>query len=241
MTTEDTAATSGLTGDRPTVVVNVAMTADGKIDTVARQGAAISSPLDFERVDRLRADSDAVMVGGRTLLREDPRLTVKSADLRAERRARGLEENPVKVGIVSNATLRVDSRFLTAGPARVIIFTTQRTSRQQIVRLREQGAQVFVMGDRRVDLAAAMQRLAEIGVKRVLVEGGGTLNAVLLSQDLVDEVYLYVAPLIFGGADAPTLADGVGLQREAAIRLQLRSVEDLGDGGIVVHYSIPRV
>ncbi|MFQ5594301.1 MAG: 2,5-diamino-6-(ribosylamino)-4(3H)-pyrimidinone 5'-phosphate reductase [Anaerolineae bacterium] len=230
-----------LTNNRPSVILNVAMTVDGKIDTVARQGAAISSPRDFERVDRLRADSDAVMVGGRTLLGEDPRLTVKSAALRSERRARGLEENPIKVGIVSKAEIHPDSRFLTAGPARVIIFTTRRSSRREIARLREQGAQVFVMGDRRVDLAAAMQRLAELGVKRVLVEGGGTLNAALLTQDLVDEVYLYVAPLIFGGADAPTLADGVGLEREAAIRLQLRSVENVGDGGIVVYYSIPRV
>jgi riboflavin biosynthesis pyrimidine reductase len=76
-----------------------------------------------------------VLVGGRTLLGDDPRLTVKSADLRAARRARGLEENPIKVGIVSNADLRDDSRFLTAGPAQVMLFTTQRTSPAQIIRL----------------------------------------------------------------------------------------------------------
>ncbi|HET9588678.1 MAG TPA: dihydrofolate reductase family protein, partial [Anaerolineales bacterium] len=71
--------------DRPFVFINVAMTADGKIDTFERQGAAISSQRDRERVDRLRAESDAVMVGGRTLLGEDPKLTVKSEALRAER------------------------------------------------------------------------------------------------------------------------------------------------------------
>jgi riboflavin biosynthesis pyrimidine reductase len=56
----------------------------------------------------------------------------------------------------------------------------------------------------------------------------------------VDEVYLYIAPLFFGGADAPTLADGVGLQRQEAIHLQLSTVETLGDGGIVVHYVLPK-
>ncbi len=178
--------------NRPFVILNVAMTADGKIDTVARQGSAISSPRDLERVDRLRAASDAVMVGGRTLLGEDPRLTVKSAVLRAERRARGLEENPMKVGIVSNAKLRLDSRFLTAGPARVMFFTTQRTSPAQIAGLRERGAQVFVMGDRQVDLVAVLQCLREHGVKRLLVEGGGTLNAALLRLKLVDELFLYI-------------------------------------------------
>jgi 2,5-diamino-6-(ribosylamino)-4(3H)-pyrimidinone 5'-phosphate reductase len=229
-----------MTNDRPFVTLNVAMTADGKTDTVARRGATISSPHDLARVDRLRAESDAVLVGGRTLLGDDPRLTVKSADLRAERRARGLEENPIKVGIVSNADLRDDSRFLTAGPAQVMLFTTQRTSPAQIIRLRERGAQVFVMGERRVDLVRAFHRLRGHGVKRLLVEGGGTLNAELLRLRLVDEVYLYIAPLIFGGADAPTLADGVGLQRKEAIHLQLSTAETLRDGGIVVHYVLPK-
>ncbi|MEN8098487.1 MAG: dihydrofolate reductase family protein, partial [Chloroflexota bacterium] len=79
---------------RPYITINVAMTADGKIDTTERRGAQISSSDDWERVDRLRADHDAVMVGGQTMLEEDPRLTVKSSKLRAERIARGLDENP---------------------------------------------------------------------------------------------------------------------------------------------------
>jgi len=87
--------------NRPYIILNVAMTADGKTDTIARRGASISSPHDVERVDRLRAANDAVMVGGHTLLGDDPRLTVKSATERAERQARGLSENPIKVGVVS--------------------------------------------------------------------------------------------------------------------------------------------
>jgi len=230
-----------MTLDRPFVTLNVAVTTDGKTDTVARRGAAISSPQDMARVDRLRAESDAIMVGGRTLLGDDPRLTVKSAALRAERRARGLTENPLKVGIASNAELRLDSRFLTAGPAPVILFTTQQTDLTQIIRLRQTGADVFVLGETRVDLVAALRFLQESGVGRLLVEGGGTMNAELLRLGLVDEVYLYIAPLIFGGATAPTLADGPGLPRDAAIRLNLRSVERLDDGGILVCYLIPRI
>ena len=68
--------------ERPFVFINVASTADGKIDTVARRGAAISSARDKERVDRLRADADAVMIGGHTLHGDDPKLTVKSEALR---------------------------------------------------------------------------------------------------------------------------------------------------------------
>src|SRR4030067_3360810 len=99
----------------PYVHINVAMTADGKIDTFERKGAAISSQRDKERVDGLRAGSDAVLVGGHTLLDEDPKLTVKSEALRAERVRRGLPPNPAKVGIVTIVKFEPDSDFLNAG------------------------------------------------------------------------------------------------------------------------------
>jgi 2,5-diamino-6-(ribosylamino)-4(3H)-pyrimidinone 5'-phosphate reductase len=224
--------------DRPYLMLNVAITVDGKTDTVARQGAAISSPLDLERVDRLRAESDAILVGGRTLIGDDPRLTVKSAALRADRRARGLTENPIKVGIITNATLNLDSRFLTVGPARVMIFTTQQTSPPQIERLRERGAQVFVMGESRVDLSAALAHLKQSGIDRLLVEGGGTLNLELLKSGFVDEISVYVAPLIFGGATAPTFADGDGLTSDRTIHLNLISEEKDNSGGVLLRYRV---
>jgi 2,5-diamino-6-(ribosylamino)-4(3H)-pyrimidinone 5'-phosphate reductase len=224
--------------DRPYVILNVAMTADGKLDTVERQGAKISSAQDSERVDRLRAESDAILVGGRTLLGDDPRLTVKSESLRAERLRRGVPENPLKVGVVSKAELRPDSRFLTEGPARVIIFTTTQTSAAQLEFLRRIGVEAFLMGERRVDLTGVLAELKRQDVRRLMVEGGGTLIAEILSLGHVDEIYIYIAPIIFGGANTPTLADGVGLTRLQAIRLSLRSVERLPEDGILIHYLV---
>ena len=224
--------------ERPYVILNVAMSADGKTDTFARRGAAISSPLDRLRVDRLRASCDAIMVGGRTITGDDPQLTVKSADLRAERLGRGLGENPVKVGVITRADLSAASRFLTAGPAQVIIFTTTQTAPAEIQRLFELGVQVIVMGERRVDLKGALQCLKDRGICRLLIEGGGTLNEELLKQNLVDEISVYIAPLIFGGADAPTFAAGAGLTRQSAIPLEQTRLEELADGGIVVYYAV---
>ena len=106
--------------DRPHVMISVAMTADGKIDTAERRGTRISSAADLARVDRLRAGVDGVLVGSRTLLNEDPRLTVKSPVLRAQREARGLSPNPAKIAIISVAALSPDSEFLSAGSANVI-------------------------------------------------------------------------------------------------------------------------
>ncbi|WKZ51022.1 MAG: dihydrofolate reductase family protein [Anaerolineales bacterium] len=223
--------------NRPFVFINAAVTADGKIDTCERRGATISSARDKARVDRLRAGADAVMVGGKTLLEEDPRLTVKSEALRAERAARGLSPNPMKVGIVSNADELPDGDFINFGAARVVIFAAERTSKARVESLRSRGVEVYVHDAPRVDLVEALRVLRGLGVERLMVEGGGTLNFELLRLGLVDELTIYVAPMIFGGESAPTLADGVGLARGEAIPLKLVESEIHADGGVVLKYA----
>jgi 2,5-diamino-6-(ribosylamino)-4(3H)-pyrimidinone 5'-phosphate reductase len=226
--------------NRPFVFINVAMTADGKIDTFARKGSTISSQSDKQRVDQLRAEADAIMVGGRTLLDEDPKLTVKSEALRAERVARGLAPNPIKVGVVTKANLNPHAKFLREGPARIVIFTTHQTSNEQLASLRSEGAEVFVHADERVDLEKMLATLKELGIQRLMVEGGATLNFELLRLGLVDEIMAYMAPLIFGGESAPTMVAGSGLERSAAIPLKLIHMEKWEDDGIIIKYQIER-
>jgi len=223
--------------DRPYTFINVAVTADGKIDTFERQGAAISSPRDKERTDQLRAASDGVLVGGHTLLVEDPKLTVKSEALRAERVARGAPPNPIKVGVATVANLEPHSKFLTSGPARVVIFTTPQTSRDNLEALRQRGAELFVHDGPKVDLHKMMRTLKELGVDKLMVEGGGTMNFELIRSGLVDEITVFLAPMIFGGASSPTLADGPGLTREAALPLRLIDAEKSEDGGVFIRYK----
>ncbi|HQX01689.1 MAG TPA: dihydrofolate reductase family protein, partial [Anaerolineales bacterium] len=162
--------------NRPYVFINTATSADGKIDTFERKGSAISSKRDKERVDQLRADADAVLVGGKTLLGELPKLTVKSEALREARVKRGVTPNPIKVGVVTSADIPLDSDFIKAGPARAVIFTTSRTSISQLETLRANGVEVFVDDAPRVNLGKMMETLGELGVKRLMVEGGGTIN-----------------------------------------------------------------
>jgi 2,5-diamino-6-(ribosylamino)-4(3H)-pyrimidinone 5'-phosphate reductase len=226
--------------NRPFVFINVAMTTDGKIDTIERRGAAISSQRDKERVDQLRADTDAILVGGRTLLDEDPKLTVKSEVFREERVARGLSPNPIKVGIVTKANIKADSNFLNAGPANIVIFTTHRTSKEHLAQLKARHVDVYVDNADKVDLQGALAVLKELGVERLMVEGGSTLNFELLRLGLVDEVTAYVAPMIFGGESAPTLAAGSGLKRSEAIPLKLVETETWGDGGVLLKYQVVR-
>jgi 2,5-diamino-6-(ribosylamino)-4(3H)-pyrimidinone 5'-phosphate reductase len=226
--------------NRPFVFINIAMTADGKIDTFERKGSAISSQSDKERVDQLRASADAIMVGGRTLLDEDPKLTVKSEVLRAERVARGLSPNPVKVGIVTKANIKAESSFLNAGPADIVIFTTYQTSKEHLDLLKSQRVDVYMDHADKVDLQGALAVLKEIGVERLMVEGGSTLNFELLQLGLVDEVTAYMAPMIFGGESAPTMAAGSGLKRSEAIPLKLVEVETWEGGGVLLKYHVVR-
>lgn len=222
----------------------MAMTADGKIDTVVRSGARISGSADSARVDRVRAGSDAIMVGGHTLLSEDPRLTVRDAQLVDDRTRAGRPAQPMKVGVVSEVTdsgpgtIDPDGAFLHDGGGHVLVCTSRRTGRDAIGALEAQGARVIVAGDDRVDLPASLAAIAELGVERLMVEGGSTLVAALLEAGLVDELQLAVAPLLFGGSGAPTPVGGDGWPRESAIELHLIDSSTSPDDDVILRYRV---
>jgi 2,5-diamino-6-(ribosylamino)-4(3H)-pyrimidinone 5'-phosphate reductase len=224
----------------------MAVTADGKVDTFERRGARISGIEDTQRVDALRAAADAVMVGGRTLIAEDPRLTVRDPALIRERLARGRPSQPAKVAVASRlvrpghvgAALPSPSRFLVEGATLVIVATTQATPLDAREWLERQGAELVVHDGARVDLPRLLADLAERGVRSVLVEGGGTLVAAMLAAGLVDELQLAVAPLLFGGDDAPTPVGGPGWRRDQAIPLTLLGTDVDADGDVVLRYAV---
>jgi 2,5-diamino-6-(ribosylamino)-4(3H)-pyrimidinone 5'-phosphate reductase len=226
---------------KPYVIINAAMTVDGKIDTFERKGAGISSAEDRRRVLELRASVDGVLVGGHTLNNENPKLTVKLPELVAQRLAAGLPENPAKVGIVTRAELDPDGDFIQAGPARRIIFTTPQTSAGQLAMLAAAGVQVFVHNGKRVDLGLALETLETLGLKRLMLEGGGTLIAEFIRLGFADELQLYVAPRFFGGANAPTLVAGNGWSESEAKTLALVEARVLDSaGGLLLHYLLQK-
>jgi 2,5-diamino-6-(ribosylamino)-4(3H)-pyrimidinone 5'-phosphate reductase len=144
------------------------------------------------------------------------------------------------VAVATRLSLHPGCDFLTAGPARIMLFTTLQTSPADLANLRAAGAEVHVLGESRVDLPAALGLLKEQGIQRLMLEGGATLNFEMLSLGLVDELMIFVAPLIFGGEQAPTLAGGVGWPAEAGIGLKLLACEEWEGGGILLHYKVRR-
>lgn len=212
---------------RPDVILTAAMTLDGRIAT--RGGdSRISSVSDLKKLHRLRSRSDAVMIGRGTQLTDNPRLTVRQAKGR----------NPVRIVVDSLARTSTNSRIFSAKGGSTIIAVSQRAPRARVERLRLKGARVIQCGTRHVDLKKLLQTLRAIGVRRVLLEGGGNLNWSMLAGKLVDEIQVTIAPFVVGGKKATTLVEGFGVGRIGhAIRLSLVRMNRNGNE-VVLRYRV---
>jgi 2,5-diamino-6-(ribosylamino)-4(3H)-pyrimidinone 5'-phosphate reductase len=217
------------------VLVNAAMSADGKLSTREREQVEVSGPADFDRVDRLRAESDAVMVGVGTVLADDPSLTVKSSDLRDRRTARNESANPARVVADSRGRTPPDATVLDDA-AESYLLVGEGAPADRVAEARDGGATVVVAGESRVALPEALTELEADGVEQLMVEGGGELIFSLFAAGQVDRLSVYVGPVVIGGREAPTLADGDGFTGDFP-GLELVSVERLDDG-VVLGYEV---
>lgn len=222
---------------RPSVIVNVAMSADGKLSTRERRQVKISGSDDFARVDRLKAGCDAVMVGIGTVLADDPSLTIKNPELKSRRLQEGRPEHPVRVIIDSRARTPPGSAVLNRGDGLRVVAVSGRADPGRVAALRAK-ATVIAAGTDEVDLVAVLDVLGKMGIRRLMAEGGGTLIAGLVRAGLVDEFYTYVGSIIIGGKDAPTPADGPGWVKETEFaRLALTDVTRMDDG-VLLHWTV---
>ncbi|NLV10763.1 2,5-diamino-6-(ribosylamino)-4(3H)-pyrimidinone 5'-phosphate reductase [Halomicrobium mukohataei] len=210
------------------VVVNAAMSADGKLSTRRREQIEISGTRDFDRVDELRAESDAVMVGVGTVLADDPSLTLDDPERQRAREERGEPANPARVVADSQIRTPPDARVLD-GAALTYLLVSQAAPTDFVTQMEEAGATVIAAGEDRVDLVTALAKLEGDGIDQLMVEGGGELIFSLFEAGLVDELSVFVGSTVIGGRDAPTLADGEGFVDEFPA-LSLDDVERVDDG-----------
>jgi 2,5-diamino-6-(ribosylamino)-4(3H)-pyrimidinone 5'-phosphate reductase len=222
---------------RPFVSINMAMTADGKITSARREEPEFTSRRDKKTMDRIRAEADAVLVGAGTLRADDPPLHVRDPEMKDYRRSLGKPEGLVNVVVTASASIDPASRFFgDAKPADRIVATVESAPADRLARLAAV-AEVWTLGRGSVDLPALLHRLKARGIDRLLVEGGGELNWGFVRDDLVDELYVTVAPAILGGKDAPTLCEGEGLAMATRRHLKLVSA-DVVDGEIFCRYEV---
>jgi 2,5-diamino-6-(ribosylamino)-4(3H)-pyrimidinone 5'-phosphate reductase len=222
---------------RPYVIVNVAVSADGKLSTRERRQVKISGKEDFDRVDEIKAGCDAIMVGIGTVLADDPSLTIKSADRIAERVRNGKPEHPVRIVVDSQARTPPDAKILHKGSGLRIIAVSLAAPEENISALKNH-AEIIQAGEVTVDLPVLLTKLAEKGIKRLMVEGGGTLIWGMLSAGLVDELTMFVGNIIIGGKDAPTLADGTGYVLESDFPVLERMDVIPMEEGVLIHWKV---
>lgn len=218
-------------GRRPFVFLNVATTADGKLAPAHRRFVPFSSRRDQVLLHELRTRADAVMAGARTVDSVAVTMGPGAKRYRDQRIQNGLAEYNLRVIVSGEGTINPRAEIFRHTFSPIIVLTTGRARLSQRRRLQALGAVVHTCGERAIDFSSALRWLRrEWNVQRLLCEGGGEINAALLRAGLVDEIYLTLCPKIFGGRNAPTLADGLGIQKlHDAASLKLKSSRRFGD------------
>lgn len=211
---------------RPYVLLSCAMSVDGYIDDATPERLLLSNDEDFDRVDAVRADSDAILIGATTLRKDNPRLLVNSAERRAEREARGLSAYPLKVTVSNSGDLDNALKFWHHGGAKVAYVPDAAAPK---LRERLSGlADVVGLGPT-VDFGVMLDDLGQRGVGKLMVEGGGTIHTQFLTQGLADEIHLAVAPFFVGHPDAPRWVNAGTFPHDPAHRMTLAEVRAVGD------------
>ncbi len=193
---------------RPYVTLKGAMTLDGKIATVSGESRWITGKEARKDVHRIRSQTDAIMVGIGTVLRDDPELSARGSRPDSSTR---IGRQPLRIVVDSHLRIPLNAKILTwVLEQPTIVCTTKQATNKKIERLREQGAQVWVVPSQggKVSLKRCLSLLGKKGVSSLLVEGGGTLNAAVLQQEIVNHMRLYIAPRLLGGKHAQTFIGG---------------------------------
>jgi len=195
------------------VILNAAMSIDGKI-TTRKNDSSISSNIDWVRVHKLRSTVDGIVIGISTVLKDDPMLNVRYAKM---------VKNPARIIIDSKARIPLDSRIMRSSKKiQTFVAVTHDASLRKIKEIEKKGAKVLVIGREKVNIINLFQHLEKLGLKKVLVEGGGEINWSILKSGLVNELIVMIAPIVIGGRDAKTLVEGEGISYiHNAIRMKL--------------------
>ena len=214
---------------RPYVIVNCAMSADGKIALPSRKQLRISSNEDIKRVHQLRNNCDAVLIGIETVLSDDPKLTVKKEYVKNPKQ-------PLRVVLDSLGRTPKDALVVNKDAKTVLIVTKGNEPEFDEDHIEVIG--YTPDNEEHIRLSSVLKLLSDKGVNTLLVEGGGTVIWNFLKHKCVDDLYVYIGPFVIGGKTTPTFADGDGIKNEdERIALRILEVNRLGPG-LLLHYQL---
>jgi len=223
----------------PFVIAKFAASLDGKIAATSGDSRWVSGPESRRWAHRQRTVVNAIVVGVRTVLIDDPELTARPEPGEGARKEDGTPRQPLRVVADSQGRTPASARVL-QGPAGTLVATTDASSEAWRREMHDAGAEAVVLpaSRGRVDLRELLRLLGSRDILSLLVEGGGELLGGFFDLGLVDKVQAIVAPIIIGGQEAATAVAGRGARRMAdALRLRDVTIERLGEDILVTGYT----
>jgi riboflavin-specific deaminase-like protein len=212
---------------RPRIILNFAMTVDGKVSTATLTPSGFTSPFDKHRLLEIRSLGDAVMVGKRTLEIDQMSMGLPDEALRRARVERGQSEYPIRVIISNSGNISNNLHIFTQQFSPIVIYSTTRMPPSNQTELRSK-AELHLSPNDCLDLAEVLSNLYEAHqVRTVVCEGGPQLARTLAEIDAVDELFLTIAPILAGGAGAPGIlgTSGIFLPASRSYRLESMKLE----------------
>jgi len=213
---------------RPHVTINCAMSADGKIALPTGKQLRISCDEDIKRMYNLRNESDAVLVGIGAILSDDPKLTVKEKYVETPRQ-------PIRI-ILDTYCKTPENALAVNRTAKTIIIAAEPCEKTYGTNVEVIQCQMGNNGF--IDLHDLLTLLDKRGIKTLMIEGGSTVIWNFLKHKLVDELFVYIGPMIVGGKHTPTMADGEGMGNlDELVSLEIVETQRLGPG-LLIHYKL---
>ena len=213
---------------RPYVILSAAISLDGNIAT-KNGDSRLSSKKDLVRVHKLRSNVDAILIGKRTMMIDNPSLTA--------RYVKG--KNPIRIILDSNGSIKSNSKIIqTCRKIPTIIAVSEKLSKKNIARLQRYGLEVIKCGHKKINLKKLLRILKKKNIKKLLVEGGGITNWSFFKDGLVDEIIVTLTPHILGGKDAISLVEGYGFSKiSQSCSLKLRNAHRVKNE-LILRYTI---
>tara|TARA_B100001029_G_scaffold38677_1_gene29824 strand:- start:2665 stop:3270 length:606 start_codon:yes stop_codon:yes gene_type:complete len=198
------------------------MSADGKIALPSRKQVRLSNKEDSKRVNDLRKNCDAILVGIGTIIEDNPKLTVKNTI--------NTSINPIRIVLDTKGRTPLESNVLNK-EAKTIIAVGNKCKVNKLG-----NSEIIKCGNEKINIKKLIQKLSEKGIKNILVEGGETVLWSFINENLFDQINIFIASKIIGGEKTPTMAGGDGFYAETSIlKLSLKHVEKIGDGILLTY------
>jgi riboflavin-specific deaminase-like protein len=221
--------------ERPYTLLSCALSIDGYLGSASPRRLELSNDADFDRVDAVRASCDAILVGAATVRHDNPRLLVRSRERQAERAARGLPPSPIKVTVTERMELDAGADFFSTGDAEKLVYCP--SARVADARSRLGPVATVIDGGEPVEMCNVCDDLGDRGVERLMVEGGGKVHTQFLTNNLVDELQLVVAPFFVGDSRAPRFVSDGHFPWNPDRRATLAEVRQIGDV-VLLRYAL---